>query len=442
MPDDAIVPGAGADGGGTAIAEPTPEPEPSPTPEPTPEPAPEPTPEPEPKPGEPKPGEEPVIETDGRKIDAATRTALAEIKKTNPTAAKALKDAYFGNQAILKEVPEAKSATDVIKAIRGMTATLDAIGGETGIQDLQTEVTDYRTEIKQFSEGDPALLNTLYEANPESLATAGTNLIALLDSKNGDLYARVIAPEVHKQIEIAGVYGDFVKVVDFIKEGKGQEAYDLALKIGKWFGAVRDQAKKITEGRSAAKPDPEREALQREREELNREKESTYTKAAGLNVDRLNNTEISKLTGPLARELKLSADGRADFENGLRSRIWKKMAADKVYVQRAQALRNKGDMEKHVRFIHNKFVELLQDEFENYRNIRYPNMGVKPKPKPAPAAGNGAKPHVVTSQPGQRPKSSDVDWSKTPDVMWITGRAVLLNGQSVKFDPNSPPNKF
>lgn len=400
------------------------------------------TPETPETPEAPKPGEEPVIETDGRKIEAAVRQALADVKKTNPTAAKAFKDAYFGNQAVIKEVPEAKTTGDVIKAIRGMTATLDAVGGDAGIAELQTEVTDYRNEIKQFADGDPALLTTLYEANPEALVKSGQNLLELLATKDAKLLDNAILPTMSKRFETANLYGSMVTLSDLIKEGKGQEAYDLVGKIGQWLGSVRDAAKRLTEGRGTAK-NPEEERLTARQRELDEKEASIYTRDASANVDRLNNTEINKLTGPLARELKLSADGKADFENGLRSRIWKKMAADKTYVQRAQALRNKGDMDKHVKFVHNKFAELLQDEFEAYRNIRYPNIGAKPKPKPTPAApGNGAKPHVITSVPGQRPKHGDIDWEKTPDILYMTGQAVLKNGQRVKFDPNSPPNKF
>jgi hypothetical protein len=324
-----------------------------------------------------------------------------------------------------------------------MTATLDAVGGDTGIQELQTEVTDYRNEIKQFAEGDPALLNTLYEANPEALVKSGQNLLELLASKDAKLLDDAVLPTISKRFESARLYDSVVELSDLIKEGKGQEAFDLTAKIGKWLGSVRDAAKRLTDGRAAPK-NPDEERLATREKELQQKEESIYTRDASANVDRLNNSEINKLTGPLARELKLSADGKADFENGLRSRIWKKMAADKVYVQRAQALRNKGDMDKHVKFVHNKFAELLQDEFESYRNIRYPNMGAKPKPKaPAPGASpNGQKPHVVTSVAGQRPKHQDIDWEKTPDVLYAIGQATLKNGQKVKFDPNSPPNKF
>jgi hypothetical protein len=388
------------------------------------------------------PEKEPVIETDGRKIEAAARQALADLKKTNPTAAKVFKDAYFGNQAVIKEVPDAKTTGDVIKAIRGMTATLDAVGGDAGIAELQTEVGDYRNEIKQFAEGDPALLNTLYEANPEALVKSGQNLLELLATKDAKLLDDAILPTISKRFESARLYDSVVELSELIKEGKGQEAFDLTGKIGRWLGSVRDAAKRLTEGRAAAK-NPEEERLTARQKELDEKEANIYTRDASANVDRLNNTEINKLTGPLARELKLSADGKADFENGLRSRIWKKMAADKVYIQRAQALRNKGDMDKHIRFVHNKFAELLQDEFETYRNIRYPNIGAKPKPKPAPGVTpNGQKPHVITSVPGQRPKHQDIDWDKTPDVLYATGKAYLKNGQYVTFDRNSPPNKF
>lgn len=106
---------------------------------------------------------------DGRKIlDSKLRKGIAELRKTDKVAAKAVADAYFSRQAILKEFPEAKSAGDAIQQIRGMRATLETYGGEQGLTDMKSEVEDWRGEAKQFAEGNPELIAKLGEARPRS----------------------------------------------------------------------------------------------------------------------------------------------------------------------------------------------------------------------------------------------------------------------------------
>ena len=41
---------------------------------------------------------------------------------------------------------------------------------------------------------------------------------------------------------------------------------------------------------------------------------------------------------------------------------------------------------------------------------------------------------VVSSVAGKKPNREDVDWKKTSQTMWITGRAILKNGKSHQWD--------
>jgi hypothetical protein len=378
-------------------------------------------------------------ETDGRKIDAKTRAAIAAFKKADPASAKLVADIYFRAQArdaqLFKETG-AKTVTEALAAVRQNKATLDALGGQDGINEIQAELTDWRGEADQFGNADPKLMASLYEANPVAVFGNARNALDLLKSKDMNAFDDLIVPALQERLEQAGLVMSVNSLLELIKEGKGQEAYDLTQKLSKWLGYVEGLAKKSKEGRAAAKsPEVDRSA-ERERA-LDERERSIHDNAIGSEVTRRNNEATSKITAKLYKDLGLNHEAQRDFTNMLQSKIFAAVRDDKIFKRDYNNIKAKGDAQRSAEFIHAKYAELLPKAFEKQRNLLYPNYKPKPtttaapvKPKP-----NGAQPqgHVVTSVAGQRPKHEDVDWARTPDVMWITGHAVLKNGKSVDF---------
>lgn len=436
MPDELGTVAAG----GTAVADaPAPETIESPAPE-TPEggepgggipegdePAPE-TPEgdePEPE-GEPEGDEEEIEGADGRRVDFKTREALAALKKTNPEAAKRIGDIYHRAQAIIKDVGAA-NISDAVNKVRQMAATMEAVGGEEGLTELQGEVGDYRTEIKQFSEGDPALLNQLHEANPESFVTAIANGLDLILDKSPKLLDRALLPAMAARLEAAGMFNSMTQLAKLIQEGKGQEAYDLTGQIKEWLDKAKGLA--TTQKDAKSRVDPAQEANERTRQELAQQKQDLYNEAAVSDVNKVNNTNIGKLTESFFKDIKLNSEGRGDFKASLTERIWKRMSEDKPYLRAAEALAGKGDRARHVRFIAAKFNEYLPTEFKKLRDARYPNYkgGAKKiavAAKPAGTNGKVAAP-AAKAVPGKVYTRGEVDIDATPQVFIIQGKAFL-----------------
>jgi hypothetical protein len=392
------------------------------------------------KEGEGAPEPDAELEADGRKVtDANLKKGIAELAKTDRAAAKAVRDAYFSRQAVMREFPEAKGLGEVLTAIREAKATIESLGGQSGISDLQTEVADYRREIDQFAAGDSALLEQLYEANPESMALATSNGLTLLEAKDQKAFDMVILPSIVKRLEQAGLNKNLIALANFIREGKGQEAYDIVTEIGKWLGETNELAKKHAAERATKDPREEKYAA---REKAVEEKEQqSYERGVGSEVNRLNNTALSRQVEPFFKELKLASEGRHEFVNGLQSRIWKTMKADATFQRLAKAIMSKGDVAKASAFISAKFAELLPSSFIQFRNALYPNYG-KGTTKPAPGArdnGAGGKPPekkaAAVLGAGGRPKNDDVDWTKTSDTQWIAGKGITLkNGKVINVD--------
>jgi hypothetical protein len=393
------------------------------------------------------------IDADGRKLDLKTREALAKIKKIDPEAAKRLAGTYFRANTIVKEVGAANLSEAIVK-VRDMAATFDALGGEEGIQGLQTEVGDYRKEIDQFANGDPALLHELNESNPDAFLTSITNGLEIIAAKNPDNFDKALFPSMITRLEKAGMFKTIGDLAALIKDGKGQESYDLVGEIGKWL----QQAKAFADKQKSLKVErnPEAEKITRERQELDQQKREHYEGQVGSDVNRQNNVVTAKAVEPFFKDLKLKPEGRREFVNALNSRIYAAMKKDAAFQRNAKAIMDKGDSAKAARYIHAKFAELLPEQFRILKNVLYPSYkgggtvraaaaGAGAQ-KGAPAAANGAARGAGGAAGGangvtlvtKMPKPDEIDWTKTTEEMYHigrgTGEAVLKTGKRIRFD--------
>jgi hypothetical protein len=380
------------------------------------------------------------FETDGRKIDDATKKALAALKKVNPEAAKRAAESYFKHQAYQKVFPTVHEA-------RGAKATIQALGGQEGIKNLQTKVSDYDSEITQFANGDPQLVTKLWQADPKGVELSTAASIELIAKSDAEMFDRVISGPMVARLEKAGLYQSLGALAEHIKAGDGDKAYALLQNISKWFDGAKTMSEKQLELKSKA--DPEREALTREKQEFEQQKVKEFEKKIATNANTLQNTAMSKVVDPFFKDIKMPNEGRREFVQNLQRKVWAAMKADDAFQMQARAVQKEGDAQATAEFIAEKFEELLPGIFRTYRNSLYPNyarMGTKPANGAGAVAGGkgaapGAKPPINVAA-GARPKHTDVDWTKTSTTDWILGKATLVNGKRITFDKNAPPNKI
>jgi len=345
-----------------------------------------------------------------------------------------MREMYFRSQAMVKEVG-AENASAAINAIRTMKATLDSLGGDEGITAMQDEISDYRNEIAEFAAGDPKLLGDLYDASPEGVVTATRNSLELLASKDPKLFDQALMGSMVTRLDKAGMYSSMDALLGLIKEGKGQEAFDLAQQISKWLNDARNYTDKQIKLRTER--DPRKEELDRREAAANQADAERYDREISVDVNRVNSASTAKVVNAFFTEIGLQTEGRREFVNALNSRIWKAMKNDRPWQRAAHAIKDRGDAARTAEFIGAKFAELLPDHFRTLRNEMYPNY--KPKPKPKPGAQNGAgagagKGPVIASATGTKPSREEIDWAKTSQTMFIRGRAILKNGKERTWD--------
>lgn len=387
------------------------------------------------------------LDTDGRKMDVKTREALASFKKTNPEAATRIGDIYHRAQAIVKDVG-ATSISDAVNKVRQMTATLSSLGGDEGITELQSKVKDFDTEMQQFRDGDPVLMDQLHTANKEAFAKQLGNGLNILAEKSPDLLDAAMGSALVARLDRSGMYKVVPALMKAIEDGKGDDAYAIAKEMDGWLKGMKSKAEKQIE--TASKRDPAREQLDKDRADFQRQTQERFEGDIANNVNIKNNESTARVVEPFFKELRLKPEGRREFVNSLNSRIYATMKKDMGFQRAAAAYKGKGDVKATADFVAAKFAELLPSHFRALRNAMYPNYKPAP-PRPAgangapppkaapgapakPATPAGAGPQASFTDVAAKPGRDDVDWAKTNDTLWISGRAYLKNGKAVKFD--------
>lgn len=225
----------------------------------------------------------------------------------------------------------------------------------------------------------------------------------------------------------------------------GQRVYDILQNMKAWAKGISEKGAQFKKDReNLPKVDPEREALNRERQELDTQKVQHFEENVNSNLAQFNNKAISKTVEPFFRDLKLPNDGRREFVNALQSRIWASQKTDKVFQSQAKAQRAKASPLQFAEFISRDFAERLPREFARLRNSMYPSW--KPKGpgtgsangKPNGAPADKGKP-AASAAPGapimlKEPLAGDqVDWGKTQQIQYIAGKATGKNGKRYQW---------
>jgi hypothetical protein len=391
------------------------------------------------------PGEGDLVDTDARTLDKQTSENISALKKmakasTDPAqqkvladAAKNLADKHFRFKAYEKEFPTVQDA-------RQAKATLESLGGEEGITSMQEEVSDYRKEIEQFSNGDRGLIESLYKSNPEStVKMVEAALDVFREGGNINALDQVLLAPMVQRLQQVGLHSNLLKVAEFIKAGDGQKAYDTLAAVGEWLAKLTGDAEKIGTERSKA-PDPREKEFQEREQRLQQQEREENTRRLSDEITVLNNRHMAKVLDPFFKELKLTHEGKREFAQNVLRKCWAAMKEDKTYLRNAQNIRSKGDNKRTAEFISAKFAEVLPAEFRKYKNTLYPNLGrvASTNGKPTPAAGGKppAKPAPTNGaavRVAEAPAFDTVDWKKTPDSLWMKGYAYLLNGKYVYY---------
>ena len=363
---------------------------------------------------------------DGGKLSAEAKETLDKIKLENPGLARAIQRALFKEAEYARELPNG------LKDVKALRETIETLGGEHGIQEIQAELNGWQQFDQQFTAGDPKAVEFM-TSEPEGQA-AFLKLIPSALQKYEELhpegYSQYMAQVFAHTIGQSGIPLALERLSDFIGENpKAQEQWS---KIAGFIKGIGDMSRKAVEAPKfgPTTPDTRGQDLDTREAQLTRNEWRSETAGEQRSVFQSEWTRLSagrKLSEPQSaavKELFESRLNRAIKGNHADTLERYFKAKDKAGFMRYAAQLNKVEVPK-----------ALREAFDAV-------VPGKPGPKAvAPPAKNGAPPARGVPiaqgfvQVAKQPATMEIDYKNsfnTP-ANFQSGKAVLKGGKPVQW---------
>lgn len=346
------------------------------------------------------------------------KDALNKMRESDPKVSATLRKEHFENLDFRKIGTPAE--------LRALKESFDLVGGEEGIQQLQSDAEEFAQTLTRVANGDPSILDEIISDSRDGflkLASESLNRARQVDSQK---YESMLIPHFATLLKEKGVSPLASRALKYIQEGKQQEAYDLTKEIVDWMAGLEQSAQQSQQRRE---DDPRDKELREREEKLRNEEQNSYHRKVGEAANGQMRTTISKSLAPYFKaKPNLTREQRADLESGVYTEISNSLKGNQRYQQQLQAHLKKGSSPEDIARFVNSYVDSMAPAAVK---AVWARRGF--------GATNGAKPQqkssttvVVMNKP---PNSEDVDWSKDRDRMrHMSGEATLKSGKVVKWD--------
>jgi len=344
--------------------------------------------------------------SDGKVTPDSVSKVLKAIKDADPKnagAAKALRDAYFGEQAFKKEFPTVKEA-------REAKAFIAAIGGAEGWENTQNVIQNIEQSDALVHEGDPQIWDNIIddlksENHLDALPKLAAGGLDKLKAINNEQFEEVIAPHFLaglEQVNLPRAISSLTKYLGLAEqeltkaEYKGETRGIAALKqivadMDGWIKGLQAEGAKKQD--ATTKVDPEREKLNKEREQFNKEKEErtkqetqSFKNDVATVQEKYSNITLGTSLGTYLRMPFFKSmpqnDGKGghapwavNLGNGIKARLYDTLEHNSAYQTQMKALwRQKTPDRAKIEQVHKETVDSIAAEVVKQEvEARYPN---------------------------------------------------------------------
>lgn len=361
------------------------------------------------------------------------KSTYESIKEANPQAAEAYRKDHFSTEAYKKAFATPREAVETRQL-------LDNIGGVEGLTQLQTDAEEYATELNQVASGDPEIIKS-FLSNPETkggIAKLVPTALSIMAAANKE-----IDPELHQAFQdtvrpyfsssldtyvTPEIYQAGVSLNRIVKqmEAAGQDTSQLENILGsldkvyKYTTNIKSAVEKGETTLSAKE-----KQLQQQSQEVAKQKEEIFMNQVRTSVNTTINASISKVVAPLIKGKNLTSEQKQDLVSGIMDLTTRQLQSNDKYQKQLKTLLKQRDSEKVAQFVKQNFDRLVSDNAKKVWARRgYSNLTAKSR-----TAVNNS-----TTVLARKPKRDDVDWNKTSDIDFMSGKAVLKGtGKQVSF---------
>jgi hypothetical protein len=364
---------------------------------------------------------------DGGKLSADAKKHLEELKTTNPPLAKALQRALYRGAEIDKALPGG------IKELAALKQTVETLGGENGIKDIQAEVNGWHQFDEQYMAGDPKAIDfmTSEPEGREAFLKLIPSALAKYEELHPDGFSQYMAQVIGGTMGQHGIPLALERLSDFIGDNpKAIEQFNKLAGFVKFIGDLSTKQVQAPKFQQAA-PDNERAQFEQERSQFEREKWRNETAAE-------QKQSFDSEWARLSAGRKLTDQQTAAIQELFGSRFDRAIAKHSETLDRYFGAKDKNGFLRYTSQLSKTEVpKALREAFET---ILPQKPGPRPGTAPAPAKnGTPAKGVAIAqgfTQIAQQPNyATDVALNNPFNSIdrFRSGMAILKDGRKVQW---------
>ena len=377
-------------------------------------------------------GTQPGIETptkpliDGGKLSAEAKETLEKIKAENPALARAIQRALFKEAEISKVLPGG------LKEVQTLRDTVEQLGGENGIQELQREVAGFRGFDEQYVAGKPEAIEfmTSDDAGKEAFLKLMPHALQKFEALHPEGFSQYMAQVIGGTLGQHGIPLALERLADFIGDNpKAVEQWNKIAGFVKFVDGLSQKQVQAPKFQSAA-PDNDRTKFEQERTQFEREKWKNETATQ-------QRPAFEAEWNRLAAGRKLTTTQTAAIQELFESRFNKSING-----QHAQTLQRYFDAKDKAGFM--KYAAKLDSEVlpqalrAAFEAVMPGKPGPRPGTAPAPKNGTPAKGMPIAEgfvQIAAQPKTAEIDYRNpfNSPANFQAGKAILVGGKRVQW---------
>lgn len=387
--------------------------------------------------GEEREGEREGREDSGRPLPTQLRKAIREFVSRDPEFAKRYPRLERQLTAGLFKAGEADKLGG-LPILRQAMQTLEEHGGAEGIAEMAEEVEASRTLEQGFKEGDPAVAKHWSEAYPEGFKASVGPMVEQLERLDLAAHDRAISGPMLRALDRCGVIGTIADLDAAVAGEKFEDIQKHTAALKQFLADMRQYIARVKA------PDPlkgDRDKFQAEKDEFASERETAFRG----DVQNTVNNQVMAFTNRLLRQELAGKKLQVGTANRLRKQInidlqealqahAKNQATG--YAARYTALKDARDHDRLANLIsgaaRQKLPIIVKKVLRDFNLGRSAAGGSRRAPGGARNTGTGS------STVAGRPKTSDVDFTRTDKAAWLGmisghGQAWLKNGKQAKW---------
>ena len=321
---------------------------------------------------------------------------------------------------------------------------LDSIGGGDGLTSLQATIKSVNETDSLLHAGDGRVVKNIYEdmkaaGKGESFGKLASPFLEQLQEVDPKAYASTLRPHLVQHLVAANLPGVLEGLSAALSavgaDNKPAPNIDalkhLVGEITRWFG----EEKKAVDGMKKTSLDPDRQAFEKRVSDFESGQKKAFETEVHGDWNKLNNQSLGEALRPYLKLpfAKNWTDAtKTSVAREITQTLLGELASDKSYQSQMDAYWSdaKPEKSKIINFHKGKLDLVAKRIVKDVLDARYPGfasvkgapVAAKPngaaRPHATPAAGSPAKPIFQSTMP----KPTEVNWDKTSDTLFATGR--------------------